>query len=277
MATRRAAARRPSSVGGLIDYARCPKRFYWSTRPPAPSLRRAERAHRHRGPPLDRDDLAGPGHVARARRRPRTSRSRSSPARPARRASCSTRSARAGSATWSRCYAERPFLLPIEGVTIKGRIDAIYGAPDGPWEVVDYKTGRPPADEDPLAACSSTCTRSRASTSGASGPRSCRLTYLYLATDEERSHGVDDVEAGSGRASRSGSRGSRRRRSRRRRDPQCRWCDFLAFCDAGKAWVAANADVGPDGGGPVARRRLGRRGRRRLARGEAHSCCSNVR
>jgi hypothetical protein len=22
--------------------------------------------------------------------------------------------------------------------------------------------------------------------------------------------------------------------------PQCRWCDFLSFCGAGKAWLAAN-------------------------------------
>src|SRR4029450_12719943 len=41
-------------------------------------------------------------------------------------------------------FAARPFLLPLEGIAIKGRIDAIYGLPDGPWQVVDWKTWRVP-------------------------------------------------------------------------------------------------------------------------------------
>ena len=45
---------------------------------------------------------------------------------------------------------ERPFLLPMEGIAIKGRIDAIYGLPNGRWEVVDWKTGRVPPEDDPL-------------------------------------------------------------------------------------------------------------------------------
>ena len=41
-------------------------------------------------------------------------------------------------------FTERPFLLSIDGHVVNGRIDAIFGGPDGGWEVVDYKTGRQP-------------------------------------------------------------------------------------------------------------------------------------
>ena len=44
---------------------------------------------------------------------------------------------------------EQPFTLYIgEGISIQGRIDAIFEREDGVWEVVDYKTGK--SDPDPL-------------------------------------------------------------------------------------------------------------------------------
>ena len=44
---------------------------------------------------------------------------------------------------------ERPFTLHLgHGVSVEGRIDAIYEAEDGTWEVVDFKTGR--SEPDPL-------------------------------------------------------------------------------------------------------------------------------
>jgi ATP-dependent DNA helicase UvrD/PcrA len=33
---------------------------------------------------------------------------------------------------------------PIAGVVLRGRIDAVFARPDGGWDVVDWKTGRPP-------------------------------------------------------------------------------------------------------------------------------------
>ena len=37
---------------------------------------------------------------------------------------------------------EQPFTLYIgEGISVEGRIDAIFEREDGVWEVVDYKTG----------------------------------------------------------------------------------------------------------------------------------------
>lgn len=40
---------------------------------------------------------------------------------------------------------EPPFELPIAGVLIRGRADAIFATSDGGIDVVDWKTGRPPA------------------------------------------------------------------------------------------------------------------------------------
>jgi len=36
---------------------------------------------------------------------------------------------------------------PIAGVVLRGRIDAVFARPDGGWDVVDWKTGRPPGPE----------------------------------------------------------------------------------------------------------------------------------
>nr|WP_269327392.1 ATP-dependent DNA helicase [Kineosporia mesophila] len=36
---------------------------------------------------------------------------------------------------------------PVAGVVLRGRIDAVFRRPDGGWDVVDWKTGRPPGHE----------------------------------------------------------------------------------------------------------------------------------
>ena len=36
---------------------------------------------------------------------------------------------------------------PIAGVVLRGRIDAVFARPGGGWDVVDWKTGRPPGPE----------------------------------------------------------------------------------------------------------------------------------
>jgi DNA helicase II / ATP-dependent DNA helicase PcrA len=232
--------RRPASVavGGLIDYARCPKQFYWSTVRPlprfaGPSARIGTEVHRwiemtSRGqatllelddePDVTAEELAGaPGKTRELQQ--------------------AFRSSRFGDMV--PLYAERPFLLPIHGVTIKGRIDAIYGAPDGPWEIVDYKTGRPPKDEAlariQLDVYALACVDVWRKT-----PEELRLTYLYLATGDERSHDVEDIEGVRARVA-GWLTGIAAEAFDPTPGPQCTWCDFRPFCDAGKAWVAANA------------------------------------
>ena len=91
-------------------------------------------------------------------------------------------------------HAERPFLLRLEGFTVGGRIDAVYGEPDGAWEVVDWKTGRRPADDDPLAALQLDLYGLACVEIWAKRPEDVTLTYLYLASGEEVSHPMEDPE-----------------------------------------------------------------------------------
>jgi DNA helicase-2/ATP-dependent DNA helicase PcrA len=40
---------------------------------------------------------------------------------------------------------EVPFVCDLEGITLRGRMDAVFADPDGGWTVVDWKTGAVPA------------------------------------------------------------------------------------------------------------------------------------
>jgi DNA helicase-2/ATP-dependent DNA helicase PcrA len=226
-----------SSVGGVIEYGRCPKRFYWTSVRPlprfsGPAARIGTEVHRwierqSRGqatlleiddvPDLTAEELAGePGKLHDLRQA--FLRSRFADKVP--------------------LFAERPFLLSIDGFVIRGRIDAIYGEPDGPWEVVDYKTGREPRGDDPTAraqldiyalACLDVWNKRAADLT---------LTYLYLATGTEATYRVEDEAAVRARLGDwlAGIGGGRFDPTP---GPQCRWCDFLPFCDAGKTHVEA--------------------------------------
>ncbi|HZD18028.1 MAG TPA: ATP-dependent DNA helicase [Actinomycetota bacterium] len=235
----------PSSigVGRLIDYGRCPKLFFWSSvRPlprfPGPSARIGSEIHRwielrSRGqatlleaeeerPDLTVEELAGaPGKLDDLRRSFLGSRF----------------------ADMVPLYAERPFLLPLEGVTVTGRIDAIFGAEDGPWEVVDYKTGRRPPPDDPLARAQLDLYGLACVEVWHKPPAELSLTYLYLASGEEVTHALDDVEAVR-RGVSDWLRGILAGGYDPTPGPHCHWCDFLPFCDAGTAWVRADRSEG---------------------------------
>jgi DNA helicase-2/ATP-dependent DNA helicase PcrA len=238
-AERRPASPTAASVAAVIDYARCPKRFYWGVVQPLPRFsgpaarigtevhRWIERQSHGQATLLEIDDLpdltdqelAGePGKLDALRAAFLASRF----------------------ATMVPLYVERPFLLSIDGFTVRGRIDAIYGEPDGPWEVVDYKTGRRPSEGDELAglqldlyalACADVWHR-RAD--------DLRLTYLYLATGEEVSHRPEPIDVLRGRVRR-WLRGIAAGRFEPQPGPQCHWCDFLPFCDAGRRFVDEGA------------------------------------
>jgi ATP-dependent DNA helicase UvrD/PcrA len=46
---------------------------------------------------------------------------------------------------------EVPVETPVGGVVLRGRIDAVFPRADGGWDVVDWKTGRPPGPEEERA------------------------------------------------------------------------------------------------------------------------------
>ena len=121
----------------------------------------------------------------------------------------------------------------------------MYGAPDGPWEVVDWKTGRRPPDDDPLAALQLDLYGLACVEIWGKPPDDLTLTYLYLASGDEVSHPMDAPEAVKGRAIealRSIDAGAFDPTP----GPQCTYCDFRAFCPEGRAWLAERSGAAAD-------------------------------
>jgi DNA helicase-2/ATP-dependent DNA helicase PcrA len=224
------------AVGGAIEYARCPKRFYWTTVRPlprfsGPAARIGTQVHRwielrssgqtsllelDEAPDLTAEELSGqPGKVDRLQQAFLGSRF-------------------AGTVP---LFAERPFLLHVDGSVLSGRIDAIYGEPDDDWEVVDYKTGRKPAEDDSLASLQLDVYALACTEVWGKRPEQVKLTYLYLASGEEVSYPAGDPAETRARLLRSFA-GMAKGQFEPTPGPHCRWCDFLAFCDAGQAHMA---------------------------------------
>jgi DNA helicase-2/ATP-dependent DNA helicase PcrA len=232
------------SVSGVIDYEACPKRFYWSTVRPLPRFSGAaarigtqvhawiERQSSGQAtldiefgdePDLSDEELAGePGRVERLRDAFLASRF----------------------ADTVPLYAERPFLLNVDGSVISGRIDAVFGLPDGRWEVVDYKTGRVPAKDDRLTSLQLDIYALACTELWGKRPEDLTLTYVYLASNTEVSVPAGDVAATRARVAAT-LRGIAEGRFEPTPGPFCTWCDFLPFCTAGTRHVRAR-----DGGGP---------------------------
>ena len=81
---------------------------------------------------------------------------------------------------------EAPFVLPIAGRVVRGRIDAVYDLGDGRWEVVDWKTGSESADPLQLAIYRLAWARLVGV-----DPAAVEGVFLYVATGQEQRHGDD--------------------------------------------------------------------------------------
>ncbi|HEX2026289.1 MAG TPA: PD-(D/E)XK nuclease family protein, partial [Actinomycetota bacterium] len=223
------------SVSGLLDYVRCPKLFFWSyvrplPRKPNPAARLGSEVHRWielqgRGQAtlLDVDDwpdlspeerLGAPGKAATLREAYRASRF----------------------ADKVPLFTERPFLLYVDGYVIGGRIDAVFGTEDGPWEIVDYKTGRVPDEDSPLFGLQLDLYALAGVEVWHKRPEDLTLTYFFLAENE-----IPTRQAGDPEETRARVKEALAGVSAGRFDPipgaYCRWCDFLAFCPAGRRQV----------------------------------------
>ena len=222
-----------------MTYAQCPKRFYWTSVRPLPRFSGPaarigteihgwiERRARGQGQLLEVDDapdltdeeLAGdPGRVDRLRQ--------AFLDEPVRRRHAVVRGARVPPA------GRNAYAVAVGSTRSIGDLD-------GPWEVVDWKTGRDPPTTTPCPASSSISTVWRAWRSGTSAPEELTLTYVYLKTGEE----VDPVVRAIRPACAHGWPRHWKRSTTGAFDPTpgpaCRYCDFRAFCKAGQAWVAA--------------------------------------
>lgn len=79
---------------------------------------------------------------------------------------------------------EVPFACEVDGVSLRGRMDAVFADPDGGWTVVDWKTGAPP-DTEHLPALTVQLAAYRLAWAGLSGTpvEGVRAAFHYVRRD----------------------------------------------------------------------------------------------
>jgi DNA helicase II / ATP-dependent DNA helicase PcrA len=227
-----------TSATGLVTYAICPKRYYWTTVDPLP--RRASAAARrgvdvHRRIELhnvgvvpledfdaiDYDLSAGGDEVGIGDPFTVFESSRYAARTP--------------------LLTEVPFELYRAGGTVRGRIDAVYDD-DGKWEIVDFKSGRNREDGVNLVQLQTYALAVSEIDFGVSPPQQLEASFVYLGGEEAlvRSHGVDEPWMRKAAATVDGLlEAIGRSEWPTTPSAECRGCDFLRFCDAGRQQVSS--------------------------------------
>lgn len=223
------------SVTGLVTYAQCPKRFYWTEIDPLPRRRnlaamRGTEVHRRielhqRGQvPFEElreeiYDLAPGEHTG---------------APGGYRAYEGSRFA-----SERATFVEAPFTVELAtGHRMNGRIDAIYC--DGMhWEVVDFKSGPPREEPSRLVQLQAYAIAVEEVNFGLPPPEELDVTFAYLGggLNVETHHADEEWVA----AAREAVNTIAASIDGEQFDPTpgdwCRSCDYLQFCDAGQAEV----------------------------------------
>ena len=227
--------RRSVSVTGLVAYAQCPKRFFWSEIDPLPRRRnpaavagtelhrRIELHQRGQVPfePLEPelydviDEAAGGGGFK------------------------AFLESRYGSDR--AALIEAPFSLHLDnGYQVRGRIDAVYR--DGTaWEIVDFKSGRLKADPSLMVQLQAYAVAATSVDFGVDKPDQIDVSFAYLgggltvetqrADEPWRDQARQDLERLTGAIENAEF------------DPRpgdwCSRCDFLRFCEPGQQEVGS--------------------------------------
>lgn len=225
-----------TSATGLVTYAGCPRRYYWSEVDRLPrrsgwAARRGVEVHRrielHLSGVVPLEDLAPDlydtaeggweGEVE--------------PGVDPYRVFLGSRFA-----DRKPLLVETPFQLRLGDATIRGRIDAVYDHGDR-WEVVDFKSGRRPPDGTPLVQLQVYALAVRDVSFGLPSPETLQVTFAYLGGSrlEEVTHLADAAWLEEARSRVEELIGGI---EEERWDPKpsaaCRSCDFLRFCPAGR-------------------------------------------
>jgi RecB family exonuclease len=229
---------RSVSVTGLVTYAQCPKRFYWSDIDPLPRRRnpaavRGSEIHRrielHQRGQVPFEEMSqelydavegpyGPGGGYRAYEQSRF-------------------------ASVDATLIEVPFTVRLANdYQVRGRIDAIYVS-EGRWEIVDFKSGAPNADESRIVQLQAYAVAARSVDFGIAAPSQIDVTFAYLGGGLEETTvaaGAVWVKSAEKRlleitdaidaASYEPTPGE-----------WCRHCDFLHVCEAGQGMVDGRA------------------------------------
>ncbi len=223
------------SVTGLVTYAQCPKRYFWSNVDPLPrranpaatrgtEIHRRIELHQRGHVPLDLVDAdlydfddAGDGGGPSAMDTYLGSR---------------FAGARA-------TLIEAPFVFALDnGYRVRGRIDAVYT--DGRrWEVVDFKSGRMRDDPARLVQLQAYAVAVEQLDFGLTKPEEVVVTFAYLGGGgAEVSHLADQQWLAHARADLTTYTGA----ISEGRFPEspgewCSGCDFLRFCETGQEFL----------------------------------------
>ena len=137
-------------------------------------------------------------------------------------------------------YVEAAIDIRLPAGRVRGRIDAVYESEPGSWEIVDFKSGRHRANPAALVQLEAYAVAAADGALSVQVPDQIAVTFAYLgggaleevsvAVDDEwltqaRLHLAELTDAAAGPAF-----------------PQvpssaCGRCDFLRFCEAGRAFV----------------------------------------
>jgi DNA helicase-2/ATP-dependent DNA helicase PcrA len=223
------------SVTGLVTYAQCPKRYFWTSvdplpRKPNPAAIRGTEVHRRielhqRGQVpfeemaedlydvTDDDRAAGPGAFD---------------------TYMDSRFADAAAA-----MIEVPFTIELgTGYAVRGRIDAVY-CDHSAWEVVDFKSGRPRDDPARVVQLQAYAIATQEVDFGRPKPETLDVTFAYLGDGlSEVTYSADTKWVSDARESLDALT-EQITESRFGESPGswCESCDFLQFCGPGQAQV----------------------------------------
>jgi ATP-dependent DNA helicase UvrD/PcrA len=225
------------SVSSLLTYERCPTMFFFQYVRPLP--RRPSEAARigtevHRWIELQ---SRGQGALFEVEEQPDFAPDETADGGPVRTVpGLKDRWKQSRFSTVTPLFTERPFMLYVDGFVIGGRIDAIFGERDGAWEIVDYKTGAVSSPGDPVAGLQLDIYALACQELWGKDPSDLTLTYAYIGAREEVSHPAPPASEVRARIA------TTLRSMAGSFDPtpgeQCRYCDFLIACEAGRTWLA---------------------------------------
>lgn len=223
------------SVTGLVTYAQCPKRFYWSDVDPLPrrvnpAATRGTEVHRrielHQRGEIPFEDLSDDLYDV--------SSGEGTPGPGAFDAYLDSRFAE-----MEPVLVEAPFTLDLDGYRIRGRIDAVYADGEG-WEIVDFKSGFRSDDPSRVVQLQAYAVAGEDIDFGVPHPDHMKVTFAYL--------GGGKVEEVTAEADEEWVRQARSRLDEivgsiegGQFDPSpgswCSHCDFVRFCPVGRSWL----------------------------------------
>jgi DNA helicase-2/ATP-dependent DNA helicase PcrA len=223
------------SVTGLVTYAQCPKRFYWTDvdplpRRPNPAAVRGTEIHRqielHQRGQVPFEQFADMEYDA--------VEDRGSEGKGGYSAYLASRFAETRAA-----LVEAPFTIALEtGFSVRGRIDAVYI--DGTrWEVVDFKSGRPGDDPHRVVQLEAYAVAVQDVDFGMPAPEVVDVTFAHLGGGLTETTTRADAEwvAAARSAITELTRSIDAQRFDPRPGPWCHNCDFTRFCPVGREWL----------------------------------------